>query len=59
MVIVPRLVLSLGNSWGSTTLEIPQGKWKNQLTRTAVSGGEVKLQDTLSEFPVALLVREH
>ena len=59
VVIVPRLVLSLGNSWGSTTLEIPQGKWKNQLTRTAVSGGEVKLEDTLSEFPVALLIREH
>ena len=58
IVIVPRLVLSLNNSWGSTTLEIPSGAWKNQFTGTVIPGGTVKLQQALSEFPVSLLVRE-
>ena len=58
VVIAPRLVLSLGDSWGSTTLTIRPGKWKNQFTRAPVSGGAVKLQELLSDFPVALLVRE-
>ena len=57
-MIVPRLVLSLDNSWGSTTLKIRPGNWKNQFTGAPVSGGTVKLQDMLSDFPVALLVRE-
>lgn len=58
VVIVPRLVLSLDNSWGSTTLKIPPGSWNNQFTGARVTGGAVKLQEILNDFPVALLTCE-
>jgi (1->4)-alpha-D-glucan 1-alpha-D-glucosylmutase len=44
--------------WGETAVTIPEGRWVNRLTGKRVSGGRVRLEDLLSEFPVALLARE-
>jgi (1->4)-alpha-D-glucan 1-alpha-D-glucosylmutase len=56
--IAPRWPLKLGGSWGKTTLDLPQGLWKNQLTGDAVTGGRLQVQKLLERFPVALLTRE-
>jgi (1->4)-alpha-D-glucan 1-alpha-D-glucosylmutase len=55
--IVPRLVLGLGDDWRETTLDLPAGRWTNELTGEAVEGGERRLADLLHRFPVALLAR--
>jgi (1->4)-alpha-D-glucan 1-alpha-D-glucosylmutase len=54
--IVPRLVLGF-DGWQNTTLKLPNGTWKNELTLEKVSGGEVAIADLLKKFPVALLHR--
>jgi (1->4)-alpha-D-glucan 1-alpha-D-glucosylmutase len=58
VVVVPRLVLKLGGKWGDTSLELPEGNWRNKLSGAAVQGGRVKLADLLRAFPVALLVKQ-
>jgi (1->4)-alpha-D-glucan 1-alpha-D-glucosylmutase len=57
VTVAPRLVMGLGADWGDTTLELPEGAWHDELTGGAVEGGEARLGDLLSRFPVALLVR--
>jgi (1->4)-alpha-D-glucan 1-alpha-D-glucosylmutase len=56
-VIVPRLVLGLGDGWGDTSVELPAGRWTDELTGEGVDGGRVGLAELLAGFPVALLVR--
>jgi len=56
--VVPRLVMGLGGSWGNTTIELPRGTWINQFTQAEVKGGQVRLDQLLERFPVALLVRK-
>jgi (1->4)-alpha-D-glucan 1-alpha-D-glucosylmutase len=58
ITIVPRLVLGLGGEWGDTSLELPAGRWRNELTGDVVSGGPLRLADLLRRFPIALLARE-
>ncbi len=55
-VVVPRLVLALGGDWGDTGMELPEGRWRNELTGERVAGGRVALRDLLGRFPVGLLV---
>ena len=55
VAVVPRLVIGLGGDWGDTSLELPPGRWRNELTGDDVDGGEVRLADLLRRFPVALL----
>lgn len=57
-VVVPRLPLKVGANWGSTSVELPHGKWSNRLTREIVMGGQVRIQALLQRFPVALLTRD-
>lgn len=57
MTIVPRLLWKLRGAWGDTTLQLPDGEWRNIFTGDVTRGGEQKLQDLLSRFPVALLRR--
>lgn len=57
VAIAPRLLLSLGQ-WEATLLEIPEGRWRNQLTGDILEGGKLEAGDILSRFPVALLTRE-
>ena len=52
VTVVPRLVLSRGEDWGSVRL--PEGEWRNQFTGDTVSSGD--LRDLFRRFPVALLL---
>ncbi|MBV8675115.1 MAG: malto-oligosyltrehalose synthase, partial [Acidobacteriaceae bacterium] len=58
IAVAPRLYLTLDNSWRRTRLTLPQGRWKNRLTREDVSGGSIEVETLLRQFPVALLTRE-
>ncbi|HEY2860206.1 MAG TPA: malto-oligosyltrehalose synthase [Terracidiphilus sp.] len=55
--VAPRWPVKLGDSWAGTTLTLPEGRWKNELTSETISGGRVRVQALLRSFPVALLVR--
>jgi (1->4)-alpha-D-glucan 1-alpha-D-glucosylmutase len=57
VTVVPRLVLGLNGDWGDSTLELPAGAWRNELTGDAVDGTVVPMVDLLARFPVALLAR--
>jgi (1->4)-alpha-D-glucan 1-alpha-D-glucosylmutase len=48
-------VIAMGGDWKDTSLELPPGRWHNELTGEDRSGGEVRLADLLRRFPVALL----
>jgi (1->4)-alpha-D-glucan 1-alpha-D-glucosylmutase len=52
---VPRWCATLNERWGATTVDIPDGRWKNMLTGEEWTGGSVRLQALLQRFPVALL----
>jgi (1->4)-alpha-D-glucan 1-alpha-D-glucosylmutase len=57
VVAAPRLFMSIGN-WEETTLEVPEGSWKNQFTGDVVEGGKQEIGGLLKRFPVLLLTRE-
>ena len=50
--------LTLNGAWGDTAITIRQGNWRNRLTGERIESGEVKIEQLLREFPVALLTRE-
>ncbi len=56
-VIAPRLVMGLRAGWGDTTVELPEGRWADELGGSVTDGGPVSLAALLADFPVALLVR--
>ncbi|HEY0514231.1 MAG TPA: malto-oligosyltrehalose synthase [Thermoanaerobaculia bacterium] len=58
-VVVPRLPLRLGGNWRDTTVELPPGRWRNELTGEEADGGEgpLPVAGLLARFPVALLAR--
>lgn len=53
--VVPRWTVKLGAAWAATSLRLPDGRWKNELTGEIFAGGMVRLQHLLARFPVALL----
>ena len=57
IAVAPRWPIKLGDSWAGTTLTLPQGRWKNELTGEMLSGGKMRIQALLRAFPVALLVK--
>ena len=57
-VIVPRLVIRLGRDWGGTAVELPPGRWRDEMTGEEVEGGRRNVADLLARFPVALLTRD-
>ncbi|MGQ0629659.1 MAG: malto-oligosyltrehalose synthase [Sporichthyaceae bacterium] len=59
LVVVPRLLVGLGEDWAGTTLELPTGQWRDVLTEARRLGGTVAVADVLAEFPVAVLGREY
>jgi len=59
LTIVPRWTTTLGGKWGDTTLEIPPGTWRNELTGERIEAGTASVESLLREFPVALLAREN
>jgi (1->4)-alpha-D-glucan 1-alpha-D-glucosylmutase len=56
-VVVPRLPLRLGGDWRGTTVALPPGSWRDELTGEEVEGGERPVSELLARFPVALLAR--
>jgi (1->4)-alpha-D-glucan 1-alpha-D-glucosylmutase len=50
--------MKLASKWGDTTLKVPDGNWKNELSGLNFVGGEIKASDLLDTFPVALLVKQ-
>lgn len=54
VAVVPRLVLTLREEWEDTTLELPPGRWRNELTGDDAEG-QVRLSELLARFPVAFL----
>ncbi len=58
VTVVPRLVLGLGNGWSNTTLELPQGRWRNILTDDVFAGSILQAEEVFARFPVGLLERE-
>lgn len=58
LAVAPRHALRLGGQWSRTSLELPLGQWKNILTEKIIEGGQWEIGELLSEFPVALLVRD-
>ena len=56
VTVVPRLVMRLEESWLDTTLELPSGRWRNELTGDVLQGA-VRVAALLAPFPVALLSR--
>ncbi|MBW3662870.1 MAG: malto-oligosyltrehalose synthase [Actinobacteria bacterium] len=63
VVLAPRLVVALGGdfedwSWGDTSLELPDGRWRDHLTGAQVDGGRIGVANLLARFPVGLLVKE-
>jgi (1->4)-alpha-D-glucan 1-alpha-D-glucosylmutase len=55
--VVPRWTHA-NAGWGDTSLILPAGTWRNQLTDEVFKGGKTLISDLLALFPVALLTRE-
>lgn len=60
VAVATRLPLGLNRrgGWGDTTLNLPDGVWKDALTGTPVAGHAPPLRDLLARYPVALLLRD-
>jgi (1->4)-alpha-D-glucan 1-alpha-D-glucosylmutase len=56
--VVSRLTVGLDRAggWGSATVIVPDGQWRDLLGGASYAGGPVRCADLLSELPVALLV---
>ncbi|HZF09669.1 MAG TPA: malto-oligosyltrehalose synthase [Thermoanaerobaculia bacterium] len=55
VAVVPRLVMRLGGDWEGTAVELPPGRFVDELTGEAVAGGWRPIAELLARFPVALL----
>ncbi len=58
LVLAPRLVLKLNRDWGDTSVEVPRGNWRNELSGCVFKGGRLRVGGILNRFPVALLVKD-
>ena len=50
VTVVPRLVLGLNGDWGNTTLKMPDGSWRNELTGDDVDGHVTRMADCWRAF---------
>lgn len=55
LVVVPRLVAAVADGFGSTTIELPEGRWVDVLAGGSHEG-RVGLDRVLGGFPAAVLV---
>lgn len=60
VAVATRLAHSLAQrgGWGEAEVVLPEGRWRDLLTGALVSGGARPLGELLSDWPVALLVRQ-
>lgn len=57
VTVVPRLILGVNGDWVGTTLDLPPGGWRNELTDEQFDSTSVQLAELFRKFPVALLTR--
>ena len=57
LTVAPRHTMTI-DGWSSTTLKMPEGRWRDRFTGEVREGGDVPLTELLRDFPVALLVRD-
>ena len=58
VTVVPRLTMRLGDGWGDTTLELPRGRWRDELSgRVHDASAPLPVAELLEAVPVALLTR--
>jgi (1->4)-alpha-D-glucan 1-alpha-D-glucosylmutase len=58
VTVAPRFSASLAGRWGATSVDLPEGRWKNILTNEEWNGGSMRIQTLLQRFPVALLTKQ-
>ncbi|MBW4037576.1 MAG: malto-oligosyltrehalose synthase [Acidobacteria bacterium] len=56
LTVVPRYS-QRASAWEDTAIEIPNGRWRDQLSGLEFDGGQLRLETLLELFPVALLFR--
>ncbi|PSF37348.1 malto-oligosyltrehalose synthase [Aphanothece hegewaldii CCALA 016] len=65
VIVIPRLIMGLQTeftqpeSWKDTSISLPAGQWRNQLTDEVLADDVVSVSDLFKRFPMALLVREN
>jgi (1->4)-alpha-D-glucan 1-alpha-D-glucosylmutase len=57
IVAVPRLLMTI-DAWDETTLDLPEGRWKNRFTGDTAEGGKHEIGALLKRFPVLLMTRD-
>jgi (1->4)-alpha-D-glucan 1-alpha-D-glucosylmutase len=57
VTVAPRWSATLAGRWGSTSVDLPKGRWINRLTNEEWNGGSTRIQTLLQRFPVALLTK--
>jgi len=57
ITIATRWPLRLADDWAEISIALPEGRWRNRLTREPAAG-EVRLAELLAKFPAALLSLE-
>lgn len=58
IVMLPRLILTLAGKWGDTSLDVPFGCWRNQLSGAVYNSRRLRVSAVFESFPVALLVKQ-
>jgi (1->4)-alpha-D-glucan 1-alpha-D-glucosylmutase len=58
LALARRLPLRLAGSWEGTCVDLPSGRWRDQLGGDEHDGGATPVERILSRLPVALLIRE-
>jgi (1->4)-alpha-D-glucan 1-alpha-D-glucosylmutase len=58
VIVIPRLLMSVGEAWDGAKVTLPAGQWRNPLTGDVADGGEISVAALFSRFPVCLLCRE-
>jgi (1->4)-alpha-D-glucan 1-alpha-D-glucosylmutase len=59
VAVAPRFPLRISRvGWQDTSIDLPQGSWRNVLVKGQTVSGEVSASGLLASFPVALLVRD-
>jgi (1->4)-alpha-D-glucan 1-alpha-D-glucosylmutase len=58
VTVAPRWSATLAGRWGSTSVNLPEGRWINRLTNEEWNGGSMRIQTLLQRFPVALLTKQ-
>ena len=56
ITVVPRLVLGLQGDWKDTELELPPGRWRDELSEREFEG-KTLVSELMAQLPVALLAR--